>query len=41
MSTIISILNKYECPDCGQKVSHYKELNLICGTCKKPLTKIE
>jgi hypothetical protein len=34
-------LNKYECPDCGQKVSHYKELNLICGTCKKPLTKIE
>jgi ribosomal protein S27AE len=35
------ILNKYVCPDCGQKVSHYKELNLICGTCKQPMEKVE
>jgi len=33
------ILNKYICPDCGQKVSNYKELNLICGTCKKVMEK--
>jgi ribosomal protein S27AE len=33
------ILNKYACPDCGQKVSHYKELNLICGNCKKVMEK--
>jgi len=35
------ILNKYVCPDCGQKVSHYKELKLICGNCNKPMEKKE
>lgn len=35
------ILNKYMCHDCGQKISHYKELNLICGNCKKSMEKQE
>lgn len=34
------ILNKYICPNCEMKISNYKELNLICGDCNKPLEKI-
>lgn len=29
------IRNKYECP-CGVTISSIKELNIICGYCKKP-----
>jgi hypothetical protein len=28
---------KYECPECGIKLSTYKLLNLMCGDCKKQL----
>ncbi|MHA2013304.1 MAG: SprT-like domain-containing protein [Candidatus Helarchaeota archaeon] len=36
-----TIIYKYTCPDCGQKISHYKEVNLICGDCNKPYEKRE
>jgi len=32
---------KYICPKCNLKISHYKEVNLICGDCKVPFQKRE
>jgi hypothetical protein len=34
------ILNKYQCSQCGLKVSHYKEINIVCGMCNKTFEKI-
>jgi hypothetical protein len=28
---------KYSCPECGLKISHYKEVKLICGNCNVEL----
>ena len=28
---------KYGCPECSLKISHHKEVSLICGICNKPL----
>lgn len=35
------VIHKYECPNCKIKISHYKEINLICGDCKVPFKKRE
>jgi|SRR3972149_5333651 len=36
-STAKVVYNKYECPECHMKLSHYKVLNLKCGNCDKKL----